>query len=119
MPPEEMVFTSHYERKSDVDGFTVVARKGRRPKIHLLRPWNECNTTRGKSGKDTMRVKGSREHLMKALAEHGFRHGGIACLRCFRRKPEDDAETPVEDYGDPEVTERVRRSDDFVDEPAE
>ncbi len=72
-----------YERLSDVDGFTVVQRVGRRPRIHLLRAWNACNTEEGKAGSDVVRVKGSRENLVEKLAELGYKRGGVACKRCF------------------------------------
>lgn len=70
---------SEYYRLSDVDGYTIVYRKGRSPKIHLLRAWNACNTERVKSGTNTEAVKGSRENLLMVLA--GKR--SVACLRCF------------------------------------
>ncbi len=70
---------SKYERKSDVDGFTIVYRVGRAARIHLLRPWNSCNTEKRKSGRDTESVKGSRENLLMALS--GTR--AIGCKRCF------------------------------------
>lgn len=101
-------------RMSNVDGFTVVRRNGRRPKIHLLRPWNECNTTRGKSGDDTVRVKGGREHLMTTLGEMGYRRGGVDCRRCFPYAVDDDVETPVLEMGDTGGFETVDKYDNEV-----
>ncbi len=68
-----------YQRGSDLDGFTIVYRTGRAARIHLLRAWNACNTERGKSGRDTVSVEGSRESLLMAL--EGKR--AIECKRCF------------------------------------
>ncbi len=70
-------------RLSDVDGYTIVYRPGRSPRIHLLRAFNECNTEKGKAGRDTVRVQGSRESLLEVL--DGKRC--IACLRCFPPPP--------------------------------
>lgn len=103
-------------RHSDVDGFTIVERKGRRPRIHLLRPWNECNTERGKSGSDTVRVEGSREQLAIALSEMGYQRGGVGCRRCFRYSAEEDAYTPVEEYEDDEEFEAVNRRETLESE---
>jgi len=80
------------QRLSDVDGFTIVERKGRSPRVHLLRPWNECNTEKGKSGSDTIRIRGSRELLQMKLGELSYRHGGIACRRCFSYSAGEDIE---------------------------
>jgi len=95
-------FLEHKERLSDVDGFTIVEREGRSPRIHLLRPWNECNTEKGKSGTDTVRVRGSREQLTKRLGEMGYR-SAISCRRCF---PYNDAED-AEDASRPEYDDDV------------
>jgi hypothetical protein len=101
-------------RMSDVDGYTIVERTARRPKIHLLRPWNECNTERGKSGSDTIRVKGSREALMTKLFEMGYRNGGEECRRCFRYSADDDIETPVVEMGDPELVDVLDKYSDRI-----
>jgi hypothetical protein len=94
-----------YERRSDVDGFTIVPRKGRRPRIHLLRAWNECNTEEEKAGEDVVRVAGSREVLDEALVGLGFLRGGIACKRCFPEPTKDEeaeAEVEAPEYEEPE-----------------
>lgn len=108
--PQE-VFDAPMERLSDVDGFTIVERNGRRPRVHLLRPWNECNTEKGKSGADTVRITGSREQLAHKLSEMGYR-GGVACKRCFRYNPSADVENPVLDLPDAEITETLDKYDD-------
>lgn len=107
LPAEEMADAGI--RHSDVDGFTVVERKGRRPKIHLLRPWNECNTERGKSGADTIRVEGGTEQLALELSRLGYQRGGVACRRCFPRPDDADALTPVEEFAGEEEAETVNR----------
>ncbi len=85
---------TEYQRSSTVDGYTIVYRTGRAAKIHLLRAWNSCNTERGKSGRDTVVVQGSRENLLMAL--EGKR--AVSCKRCFPAPAE-----PVE----PDVVEPV------------
>lgn len=85
------------ERNSDVDGFTVVRRNGRSPKIHELRPWNECNSTRSKSGSNTFRVMGSREVLGEALARIKAKRGE-SCRRCFPYDADEDVENLVIEY---------------------
>lgn len=103
-------------RHSDVDGFTIVQRKGRRPTIHLLRPWNECNTEKGKSGSNTTRVEGGRELLAITLSEMGY-SGGVSCKRCFRYSAEDDVYTPVEEYEDgADAAETVNRRETLESE---
>jgi hypothetical protein len=86
-------------RNSDVDGYTIIPRTGRSPKIHLLRPWNECNTEKAKSGSDTFRIEGGREQLAEALARMGARRGD-PCRRCFRHDLDADVVTPVTEYGE-------------------
>lgn len=90
-----------YQRNSDTDGFTVVYRTGRAARIHLLRPYNSCNTERSKSGRNTYRVEGGRENLLMALK--GKR--ATECRRCFpspHKKLEPNVIEPVyaeeEDY---------------------
>lgn len=102
-------------RHSDVDGFTIVERRGRRPRVHLLRPWNECNTEKGKSGSDTIRIEGSREQLAIILSEMGYRRGGVACRRCFPHPAEADSFTPVEQYAETPF-DTVDRRDTLLDE---
>jgi hypothetical protein len=97
---DQTVFQSHDDRLSDVDGYTIVQRTGRRPRIHLLRPYNQCNTERSKSGRDTVRVEGSRERLALKLSELGYQRGGIGCRVCFRSHAGDDAEDLVTEYAD-------------------
>lgn len=103
-------------RHSTVDGFTIVDRKGRRPKIHLLRPWNECNTEKGKSGADTVRVEGGKEQLAAELSRLGHQRGGVACRRCFPRPDEEDVLTPVEEYAGEEEAETVNRRETLESE---
>ena len=94
-----------YERRSDVDGFTIVPRRGRRPRIHLLRAWNECNTEEEKAGEDVVRVAGSREVLAEKLVELGFSRGGIPCKRCFpppTKEEAEEAEVEAPEYEEPE-----------------
>jgi hypothetical protein len=83
-------------RRSNVDGYTIVYRTRRAPKIHLLRAWNSCNTERRKSGRDTVRVKGSRELLMEVL--EGRR--ADECLRCFPGPDEIPESVELIDYAD-------------------
>lgn len=64
------------ERLSDVDGYTIVYRTGRSPRIHLLRSYESCNVDDAAS---KQRVKGSREKLLQKL--EGKR--STPCLRCF------------------------------------
>jgi len=69
-----------FERKSDVDGFTVIWRKNRAPKVHLLRSWDECNVELArKRGSEVTSVAGSREALLGVL--QGRRVNW--CKRCF------------------------------------
>ena len=64
---------------SDIDGFTIVYRTGRAARIHLLRPFNACNTERRKSGRNTVLVEGSREKLLNVL----WGDDAVDCKRCF------------------------------------
>lgn len=73
-------------RLSNVDGYTIVYRKNRSPKIHLLRAYESCNVD---DSPRKERVKGSRENLLMALK--GKR--SVACLRCFPGPDEPETET--------------------------
>lgn len=89
---------TQYERRSDVDGYTIVWRRGRAPKVHLLRSWDECNVELArKAGVKTEGVPGSRELLMERL--HG--KAAEACLRCFPQPEVLDPPALEEQYADP------------------
>jgi hypothetical protein len=68
--------SEEFTRQSDVDGFTIVYRFLRAPKIHLLRAWESCNTD---DARRKQKVEGSREVLLTVLK--GKR--AVACQRCF------------------------------------
>ncbi len=86
-----------YQRMTDVAGFTIVYRKGRAARVHLLRPWNSCNTEHRKAGRDTVTVEGSRENLLMTL--DGRR--AIECKRCFPAPRVEDEPTGEIAYADP------------------
>lgn len=89
--------TPQYERRSDVDGYTIVFRKGRSSRVHLLRSWGECNVEQArKSGTDVLGIAGSRENLLQVL-------DGKAtwCRRCFPTPTEALPPTGEVEYIDP------------------
>lgn len=69
---------TEFSAGSDVAGYTVVFREAKRPRVHLLRPYNACNTEKRKAGRDTLSFEGSREELIARLGKPG-----ISCKRCF------------------------------------
>lgn len=99
------------ERRSDLDGFTIIPRAGRAPRVHLLRPYPECHAS---GDKRAIRIEGGREHLQAALAELGARTGGSACRRCFPKSSDADTLTPVEEYAGDEIEHTL---DKYQEEP--
>lgn len=88
-----------YERKSDVDGYTIIWRNHGIPKVHLLRSWGECNVELArKRGVKVTGVVGSREVLNSAL--EGRR--AEDCRRCFPRPEMLEEPVLVEEYADME-----------------
>lgn len=97
---ETMQETPGYERKSDVDGFTIIWRRNNTPKVHLLRSWGECNVELArKRGTKVTGVVGSREVLLSALQGRRV----AACQRCFPRPDVEEEPVPVEEFADEEV----------------
>lgn len=95
---EGLVTSGHFERKSDVDGFTVIWRRNRSPKVHLLRSWGECNVEQArKKGTPVDSIEGSRENLLDLL---GGRRAAW-CHRCFPTPDERTEITPELVYADP------------------
>lgn len=87
--------SQNYERKSDVDGFTIIERPGRTPMVHLLRSWDECNVELArKRGSAVSGVVGSRETLMAILPGRRVRW----CRRCFPAPKIEEAPVLVEEY---------------------
>lgn len=82
-----------FERRTDVDGYSIIERKGRSPRIHLLRPYGSCLVD-----DDAIKVEGSRELLMHNL--RGRR--ASECRRCFPRPEDVD-----------EVVEEIAYADDL------
>jgi hypothetical protein len=89
-----------FERKSDVDGFTVIFRPHRSPKVHLLRSWGECNVELArKRGSDVQSVVGSREALLSVIESRRV----AWCKRCFPQPDVLEAPVPVEEYAEEEA----------------
>lgn len=65
---------TEFVRNSNLDGFTVVRRIGKRPRVHMLRPFESCNTDDAPH-KD--RFAGSAEVLISKFGRV------VPCLRCF------------------------------------
>lgn len=67
------------ERLSDLDGFTIHRRKGRRPRVHLLRPYARC--LQNVPSDMVEQIEGSRELAIDAIG-----NGGLPCERCFPKE---------------------------------
>lgn len=101
------------DRMSEAEGFTIVQRNQRSPKVHKYPHSNSCNTEKSKSGRDTITVMGSRELLNEKLAELGYRRS-VACRRCFAYNEEEDVYEPVLELPDPEVDELLDKYDESI-----
>jgi hypothetical protein len=89
-----------FERKSDVDGFTVIFRPHRSPKVHLLRSWDECNVELArKRGSEVQSVPGSREALLGVIEARKV----AWCKRCFPQPKDLEAPVLVEEYAEEEA----------------
>lgn len=86
------------ERLSDVDGFSIVLRPQHRPRVHLLRPYAQCNVP-----DSAVRVEGSREQLDAKLHELGYRRGAVSCGLCFPYYAADDVLEPELAYAEEET----------------
>lgn len=61
-------------KQSNVFGFTVVMRAGKRPRSHLLRPYESCNTD------DALH----KQHFEGSMEQLAVKFGRtVPCLRCF------------------------------------
>lgn len=80
---------------TEIEGFTVVVRANKHPRVHQLRPFESCNTD---DAHQKERIKGSRELIVRKFGP------AIACARCFPNAPREvrEAQAAIDDSATPE-----------------
>lgn len=84
----------------EVEGYTIVKREGRAPRVHLLRPYEQCNVD---DAEEKVKVEGGRGEVLRELSRMGYRRA-TSCKWCFPQSEqpvyEENTSERVED--DPE-----------------